>query len=401
MSGSNGIARVTLVVACLLGPVLLIARAGLDDDGGLPVVTRGGPRVGGAVLVSVDGLPGETLRFYGERPAPPALDALAQLAIEVWLHHGAVTSEPAAATSLVTGRLPSGHGVTDWDHRLDPSVPTLAAPFARAGLPTAAVTNLPLLSLTGLGVDFAHTDERPGADAAQLADAARAWLAQRADADGFLLWVHVHPGLDGDGSRAVQALELVTAGVTAGLRDARQFESSTVAVTGTFGRRGAGRGGDARTPWLVKLPARASAASVRVGPTSSLDVAPTLAGFMRLEHDLGGVGRALLSGRPMPLRQGRDLPAPVAMEWLEPDRQVLVLRDLEAALSDEPGRYDLRRDPRARVNRVDDLDVGAALDEPWQALQASRPAPVAPLDAAWDDASRRALRELGYAVAQP
>jgi choline-sulfatase len=168
---------------------------------GPPAPRADGPRL---LVVTIDTLRADTVGVYGGPFPTPALDGIAAAgALFLDAHTPTPTTEPAHV-SLWTGLHPWRHGVLDNAVPLAPTVQTVAAAAAAAGIPAAAfVSSYILASRFGLsqGFDTYHFEptehdlwrgrERPAfwTRAGYTTDAALAWL--RAHRRGpFLLWVH-------------------------------------------------------------------------------------------------------------------------------------------------------------------------------------------------------------------
>jgi arylsulfatase A-like enzyme len=91
------------------------------------------------LLIVVDTLRADHLGLYGYgRDTSPRLDAWSDGAMvfdRAYSH--APWTKPSIA-SLLTSQLPRDHGVHDWDHALDPSLPTLQGALQSAGYRTEA-----------------------------------------------------------------------------------------------------------------------------------------------------------------------------------------------------------------------------------------------------------------------
>jgi arylsulfatase A-like enzyme len=116
------------------------------------------------VLISIDTLRADHLPAYGYRAVEtPAIDRLRRDSI---LFENAYAHVPLTLpfhASLLTGRLPGGHGVRDnLGYRLDPSShPTLARLLRARGYATgAAVSAYVMRAATGLGDAFDFYDHR-------------------------------------------------------------------------------------------------------------------------------------------------------------------------------------------------------------------------------------------------
>lgn len=138
---TNFMSRLLLFAASALSAALA-AGCGGDDADALPdggsVSTA--PRV---VLVTLDTLSADRLGCYGgSEVATPRLDELA--AIGTRFDRAAVPMPQTAPShaSLLTGRYPLSHGLTDNWHSLAPEVDTLAELLARRGVETACFYNV-------------------------------------------------------------------------------------------------------------------------------------------------------------------------------------------------------------------------------------------------------------------
>lgn len=174
----------------------------------LPAIACGGSPVhppANVLLVVVDTLRRDRLPVYGYRardtaPALAAFAARAGTIVEDGVIGCSSWTKPSVAT-LYTGLPPSEHGVMrlvgPGSRLQDPH--TLAAEFGRAGYATGCVMSNHLLTrATGSGADdgFEFWDEAParnghaGTSAAEVADAALAWLAAREAARPWFLVAH-------------------------------------------------------------------------------------------------------------------------------------------------------------------------------------------------------------------
>ncbi len=194
------------IVAAVAAPNVL-ARMGGD-----PVPTSQ-PNV---LLITVDTLRADRLGYAGHAsPTSPNLDRLARRSTT---HVRGVTPQPRTLpglASLLTGRVPPGHGVRDnFHYALGPDATTLAERLAAQGWVTASVNSSPVLAHdSGIHQGFASASDR-GDDWARLplmrglahvatllamrhgdrerivTDLALAWLERRPRGRPFFLWVH-------------------------------------------------------------------------------------------------------------------------------------------------------------------------------------------------------------------
>src|ERR1700752_2055689 len=90
-------------------------------------------------LITIDTWRADHVHCYGYKPIQtPALDLIARDGIRFTQ---AFTSSPitnSSHASILTGLLPSSHGVSDFGVPLAPNHPTLAELLAKRGYPTAA-----------------------------------------------------------------------------------------------------------------------------------------------------------------------------------------------------------------------------------------------------------------------
>jgi choline-sulfatase len=159
-------------------------------------------------LITIDTLRADHVHCYGyENIHTPALDGLARDGIRF---SQAFTPSPitnTSHTSILTGLLPSSHGVTDFAVPLAPTHPTLAELLKRNGYHTAAFIGAVILDSKTLapgldrGFDFydnfpAHSQtksrwgriERRGMDVVQHAEA---WMTAH-PAGSHFVWVHLY-----------------------------------------------------------------------------------------------------------------------------------------------------------------------------------------------------------------
>jgi choline-sulfatase len=159
-------------------------------------------------LVTIDTLRADHVHCYGdEKIATPAIDSLAEVGIRF---SRAFTPSPITNTShttILTGLLPSAHGVTDFGIPLAASHPTWADLLSRRGYHSAAFIGAVILDSKSLapgldrGFDFydnfpEHPQtkqrwgrvERRGAEVVQHAES---WLTAHPHGPHFL-WVHLY-----------------------------------------------------------------------------------------------------------------------------------------------------------------------------------------------------------------
>ncbi len=266
------------------------------------------------VLVSIDTLRADRLPAYGYAAgSTPAIDALAADSV---LFANAYSHYPLTLpshVSMLTGTLPTRHGVRDnVGYVLDDSpTPTLATRLAAHGLATGGfVSSFVLRAGTGVAAGFVEFDDPPaprsGAPLEAAQRGARAtvapaldWLRAHGEAP-FFLFVHLYEPhapyappepfrsrladrYDGEVAAADEGVGRIVAElVRLGL-----YERATIVVTSDHGE-GLGDHGEEQhgiflyrstlhVPLLVKLPGRARAGTRVARPVGLVDLAPTLA----------------------------------------------------------------------------------------------------------------------------
>jgi len=416
------------------------------------------------VLVTLDTTRADRLGLYGYgRNTSPNLDRLARDALVYDRAYSTSSWTLPAHASLFTGKFPSSHGA-----RLDPKgslvlaegiagpfsdgelrarglasgEQTLAGILSGLGYETAGFVAGPWLKrLFSLGRGFSHYDDADVTDvagrlAAQLTDAALAWLEAHASQRFFLFLNYYDPHFpyeDPDGmireflpagSRVwppqttqeyvdaaydgeVRYMDTHLGRLLDGMRALGLYDDAWIIVTadhgellGEHGARGHGRTlyqEEVRIPFLVKSPRGAGATGRSQRPVQLTDVLPML---------LEGLGVALPPG----VAAGEARPPGIFAEvrplvsrsdagnwraWIVGDRKLLW---------NNYGRhhlFDLAKDPS------ESHDLAAELPEARAALQAQLDAFVAGLPApaetaaesggeVVDDETRRALEALGY-----
>jgi choline-sulfatase len=267
-------------------------------------------------LITIDTLRADHVHCYGY-PADqtPALD---KLAAEGTRFANAFTPSPitnASHTTILTGLVPSAHGVTNFGERLDPSHPTLASLLKDAGYQTAAFIGAVVLDSKSLapgldhGFDFYDNFpsakkvssrwgrvERRGKDVVAHAEK---WLDQHATGPRFV-WIHLYDPHDPydppppyaqkyrdkpyDGEIAYA--DSAVADFVAYLKLHGAYDRSLVVVVGDHGE-GLGDHGEethgiflydstTHVPLIVKLPGQRKAGSTIEVQTSTTDILPTV-----------------------------------------------------------------------------------------------------------------------------
>jgi arylsulfatase A-like enzyme len=251
-------------------------------------------------LITVGSLPAETLRIHDPKQPPQAgSDELARVGISCHFAIAAADTEPAATVSILTGQLPSTHGVIGFDDRLATGRPTLPRQFSSIGLATGAFVNQPFCSLTGFDTEFDHAHEDLRSNTQQLADAAERWI-ETLGRRNFFLWVHCEPD-PALGDAATTYSALVDA-VSNALKRTRWYEGTVIAAAGTRDERG----GDLVVPLVFKIPMRQPMSAKRTGPCSTLDIYPTVLDLISVDPTPRQPGRSLVTvkGGASPLFSG-------------------------------------------------------------------------------------------------
>jgi choline-sulfatase len=274
-------------------------------------------------LVTIDTLRADHIRCYGyERIQTPALDRLAQDGIRF---AQAFTPSPITNTShisILTGLLPSSHGVTDFAVPLSPTYPTWADLLHQQGYHTAAFIGAVILDsktlAPGLDRGFDYYDnfpqhsqtksrwgrlERRGMDVVERAET---WLSAHPQGPHFV-WVHLYDPhdpyeppapysqiykdrlYDGEIAYADSAL----ANFMGYLKKNRWYENSLIVVVGDHGE-GLGEHHEdthgiflydstTHVPLILKTPRGAGGAKMKVveAQVRTTDILPTVLDLTR------------------------------------------------------------------------------------------------------------------------
>lgn len=335
------------------------------------------------LLVTLDTIRADHVGCYGAIPSPtPNLDRLAQEGV---LFEQAMTAIPLTLPShatLLTGQIPSRHGVrVNGAYVLPPSAETLAEAFGRAGYQTAAfVSAFVLHRQFGLAQGFDAYDDSLVDERSGPLTAARTlrWLERRDPKRPFFLWVHFFdPHTPWTPARAYRSLplpspydqEIAAADGSLGeildwLRGQRLLDRTLVAVVGDHGE-GLGDHGEAEhglflyqecvhVPWVMRLPDAKPAGTRLKTLIGTVDLAPTLcelAGLPPLAAVSGVSLGGVLRGGTEPERRGILLETDYPREsfgWAP-------LRGLRTPewswiRAPQPELYRLADDPQERTN---------------------------------------------------
>jgi choline-sulfatase len=352
-------------------------------------------------LVTIDTLRADHVHCYGyQRVETPAMDALAK---DGFRFAQAFTPSPitnSSHTSILTGLLPSTHGVTDFAVPLSPAHPTWAELLRKQGYHTAAFIGAVILDSKSLapgldrGFDFydnfpersptkSRRDrvERRGMVVVQHAEG---WLSAHPNGAHFV-WVHLYDPHDPyeppapysqiykdhlyDGEIAYADSALGT--LIAYLKKHALYENSLIVVVGDHGE-GLGEHHEdthgiflydstTHVPLIVKLPAGREADKAKVvdAQVRTTDILPTvldLLGAPGLETKEGESLKAYFTGTEVAARTAfGETDYPLRFGWA-PLRSVRTegFKFIEAP---RPESYDLRRDAGELDNKYEPWSV--------------------------------------------
>ena len=301
-------------------------------------------------LITIDTLRADHVHCYGyENIHTPALDGLAKDGIRF---EQAFTPSPitnTSHTSILTGLLPSSHGVTDFAVPLAPSHPTLAELLKKSGYHTAAFIGAVILDSKTLapgldrGFDFydnfpehAPTKsrwgrvERRGTEVVQHAET---WMTAH-PAGSHFVWLHLYDPhdpyeppppysetykdrlYDGEIAYADSAL----AGFIGYLKKIGRYDNALIVVVGDHGE-GLGEHHEdthgiflydstTHVPLIVKLPAQRDPDQVVKAQVRTIDILPTIVDWLGIpppERLDGASLKPFSMGREtIPLKEGPD-----------------------------------------------------------------------------------------------
>jgi len=393
------------------------------------------------LLVTLDTTRADRLSCYGsKRPITRNLDALAARGL---LFEAAYTPTPLtlpAHATILTGALPSNHGVTvNGEEALGEGFTTLAETLRGSGYRTAAfVSSFVLEARFGLDQGFEVYDdalppgpagaEGPERTAGDVVDAAIAWLDDLGERP-FFLWVHffdphtpytppepyrrAHPDdpyageiayMDGQIGRLLAALE------SEGRR-----ETTLVVAAGDHGESLGEKGEDAhgvllhqavvRVPLLIAGPGLGDPRRVR-DVVSLADLRPTLTRALlgSTEPAIDGVSLDL-SGASATDRTTR----PIFLESWHPFRHYgwspiagVVRGDWKLLVSTRADLFDLASDPgETRSLTEEHSEIASSLRASLDTYLNSARARFAPRSVTLTDEERLRLAALGYRVDDP
>lgn len=387
-------------------------------------------------LITIDTLRADHVHCYGDDKAQtPALDALAKDGIRFSQTFTPSPITNTSHTSIMTGLLPSAHGVTDFGIPLAASHTTLAELLKQNGYHTAAFIGAVILDSKTLapgldrGFDFydnfpEHSSgasrwgrvERRGMDVVQHAEA---WLTAHRTGPHFV-WVHLYDPHDPyeppppysetfkdrlyDGEIAYADAAL--ASFVSFLKRNGWYENAIVIAVGDHGE-GLGEHGEEthgiflydstmHVPLIAKLPGpRGSTVDAQVRTT---DILPTILEALHIPRPARLDGESLepfLKAKPPDTRVAfGETDYPLRFGWA-PLRSV---RDAGFKLIEAPRAemYDLHNDPHELNNKYAPWDAHVQkLRTTLAAWRASLPASMAS-SAAVPEETLAELRALGY-----
>jgi arylsulfatase A-like enzyme/Flp pilus assembly protein TadD len=352
----------------------------------------------GVFLITIDTLRADHVHCYGyDQIRTPALDLLAEQGIRFTQ---AFTPSPitnSAHTSIMTGLLPSSHGVSDFGVPLAAKYPTLAELLAKGGYQTAAFIGAVILDSKNLapGLDrgFEFYDnfpeitktksrwgrlERRGMEVEQRAES---WLNTHPDGTHFV-WVHFYDPhdpyeppppyseiykdrlYDGEIAYADSAL----GHFLAYLKKQGWYEGAMIVVVGDHGE-GLGEHHEdthgiflydstTHVPLIVKLPNEREAGRTVEGQVRTTDIMPTILSLLGIAAPANLDGDSLeqfLTGvEAAPRTVFGETEYPLRFGWA-PLRSIRKegFKFIEAP---KPELYDLRADPGESHNHYEPWD---------------------------------------------
>ena len=417
-----------VLVACCFAVTAVVAQ--------LPQKKPSAPDI---YLVTIDTLRADHVHCYGyERVQTPALDALAKDGIRF---AQAFTPSPITNTShttILTGLLPSSHGVTDFAVPLAAVHPTWAELLKQKGYHTAAFIGAVILDSKSLapgldrGFDFYDNFpehpltksrfgrvERRGMDVVQRAVK---WMNANPAGPHFV-WLHLYDPhdpyepappysqtykdhlYDGEIAYADSAL----ANFLAYLKKLGRYENSVIVVVGDHGE-GLGEHHEdthgiflydstTHVPLIVKLPSRSNAAKVVDAQVRTTDILPTVLDLLHASVPVKLDGESLkpyFGGAEFASRTAfGETDYPLRFGWA-PLRSVRAegFKFIEAP---KPELYDLQKDPGELKNEYgptsEMVQKGRKL---LTDLRAKKPPAAAGSAAAASPGAANQLQALGY-----
>ncbi|HVS66839.1 MAG TPA: sulfatase-like hydrolase/transferase [Thermoanaerobaculia bacterium] len=385
------------------------------------------------LLVSIDTLRSDRLAAYGyDGTRTPAIDRFAREAVLYERAYSHLSLTLPSHTTILTGLLPTEHGVRDnVGYPVPPDAPLLQRILGARGYATgAAISSFVLRSSTGIARGFDEYDDdipvvsgvelgglqRPGSETLQRA---LGWMEDHRD-DRFFYLFHIyepHSPYDPPEPYAsrtadpydgeVEEADAVIGGLIAGLERLGLWDRALVILLSDHGE-GLGDHGEMehevliyremlQVPLLIKLPGGERGGSRIEEPVQLVDVAPTILAALGIERPATWRGQDLLA-------PGGPPPRPVFSESIYP-RLHFGWSDLASIIDGrhhyiegdylggaDPELYDLVDDPLEREN------LAARHPDRVRALAAELDRfdrTIVP-PAADDPAAQRQLLALGY-----
>ena len=281
------------------------------------------------LLVTIDTLRGDHLGCYGERDIrTPSLDAFAGAGVRFGQHLSTLATTLPSHTSLMTGCVPSVHGV-NWNGVDGPRRRrTLAELTADVGYATTAITSWGgFQKQQVLGFQTAHSEAGAGADenrGDRTIARVEAWLDGVDASRPQFLWVHFIDPHTPDNcpepfpqtyAGEVEFIDTLVGRLVDGWDARFGARESLAVITADHGEHledhGVERGHgtlwitNLRIPLLVRCPELIEAGTVVGELTRQIDVLPTLLDYCQLPmpYDVQGMSlRGLIEGRDTGLR---------------------------------------------------------------------------------------------------
>lgn len=351
-----------LILAMIAGPALLLGLMALDEDGSsFPSVSTREP-LANLVLITMDGVASsDTSLDSNKLEDHPSLGRLANRGIMVKFSFAASDATPASLASLITGQLPSTHGVLGYDYGLSSDALTLAEILKLRQYRCAAISNDPALTGCNLAQGFDFVFDEVEANTETLASATGNWLKQTGG-ENFFLWVHMLPTLpklENDNVPVGKQFDLLVGKVVGALKETQTFTSSFIVATASRSRTKTNLG----VPMIVRTPTDRPFDMVVNGPCSSLDIVPSMLEALHTGVRLDSPGRSLVSPPHAPLYSGNFSEGNAPFEWLVQHKggmkPLLGVSGAKKVLveSDEPGGYEIysrQLDPWGQNNLIGD-----------------------------------------------
>jgi choline-sulfatase len=380
--------RKLVVVAGMAGLTLLAGQIRAQST----VVTPTSPP--DVYLVTIDTLRADHIGCYGYKQVEtPALDALAAEGVRF---SQAFTHSPITNTShitILTGLLPSVHGVTDFGIPLAPEHVTAAELLKKQGYQTAAFIGAVILDSNtlapGLDRGFDYYDNFPPKTESkerwgrverrgmEVVEHAEAWFDKHRAGPHFV-WVHMYDPhdpyeppppfaekykdhlYDGEIAYADSAL----ANWIAYLKKAGAYDNAIIIVMGDHGE-GLGEHGEEthglflydstlHVPLILKTPEEAHRGTVIDAQVRTTDILPTIlsATGVAAPTTLNGESLFPLLDKSAPVSSGRQLygETDYPLRWGWASLRALRADNAKLIEAPRPELYDLQADPRELKN---------------------------------------------------